>query len=229
MATASYYDILGVSPQASQRDIKQAYRQLAKRFHPDGDNAATDSAAIARINAAYEVLRDPQRRQAYDRQQLDPGGFKRGQARTAAQASYQRQRQADREAVRDCQNWLRAVYAPLEASIRRILDPLEAQLDALAADPFDERCMEAFQAYLDDCHDQLQQAQGLLVSQAHPVLAQGAAECLMYCLERIRDGLEELAWFPLSYDEGYLHAGRALFGVAERLLQEARASARAPA
>jgi len=230
MSTASYYDILGISPHASQRDIKQAYRELAKRFHPDGNNTATDGTEIARINAAYEILRDPQRRRAYDRGQRNAAsaGWHGQRYRAAARAEPQQQRQADREAVRDCQDWLRFVFAPVEACTGRILEPLAGQLDALAADPFDERYIGAFQAYLEDCHHQLKQAQALLASQSYPVLVPGAAERLMHCLERIRDGLEELAWFPLSYDERYLHAGQALFRVAERLLQEARAIARSP-
>jgi molecular chaperone DnaJ len=67
MAT-DYYEILGVAPQASDADIKRAYRRMARELHPDstgGDTAA--EAQFKEVTRAYEVLRDPERRARYDR------------------------------------------------------------------------------------------------------------------------------------------------------------------
>lgn len=60
-----YYDVLGVSPGAGADEIKRAYRQLARRYHPDisGDDRG---GAFLEISRAYEVLNDPSRRQSYD-------------------------------------------------------------------------------------------------------------------------------------------------------------------
>jgi molecular chaperone DnaJ len=60
-----YYDVLGVSPDAGADEIKRAYRQLARRYHPDisGDERG---AAFLEVSQAYEVLHDPARRRAYD-------------------------------------------------------------------------------------------------------------------------------------------------------------------
>jgi molecular chaperone DnaJ len=60
-----YYDVLGVSPDAGADEIKRAYRQLARRYHPDisGDERGT---AFLEASRAYEVLNDPRRRQSYD-------------------------------------------------------------------------------------------------------------------------------------------------------------------
>lgn len=63
-----YYQILGVSKDASQEDIKKAYRRLARKYHPDlnpGDKAAEEK--FKEINEAYAVLGDPQKRAEYDR------------------------------------------------------------------------------------------------------------------------------------------------------------------
>ena len=60
-----YYDVLGVSPDAGAAEIKRAYRQLARRYHPDisGEDRTTAFLEVAR---AYQVLGDPQRRRSYD-------------------------------------------------------------------------------------------------------------------------------------------------------------------
>lgn len=60
-----YYDVLGVSPGAGADEIKRAYRQLARRYHPDisGDERG---AAFLEVSRAYEVLADPTRRRSYD-------------------------------------------------------------------------------------------------------------------------------------------------------------------
>src|SRR5687768_10210119 len=60
-----YYEVLGVAPGAGAAEIKRAYRQLARRYHPDisGEDRTTAFLEIAR---AYEVLGAPQRRRSYD-------------------------------------------------------------------------------------------------------------------------------------------------------------------
>src|SRR5829696_8057172 len=60
-----YYDVLGVTADAGAEEIKRAYRQLARRYHPDisGDDRG---AAFLEVARAYEVLRQPERRRSYD-------------------------------------------------------------------------------------------------------------------------------------------------------------------
>lgn len=62
-----YYDVLGVKRNASDADIKRAYRSLARKYHPDvaADKEAAES-QFKEINEAYSVLSDPQKRQMYD-------------------------------------------------------------------------------------------------------------------------------------------------------------------
>ena len=68
MAKQDYYELLGVSRNCSEQELKAAYRRLAKKYHPDAnpdDPQAEEK--FKKINEAYEVLRDPQKRAAYDR------------------------------------------------------------------------------------------------------------------------------------------------------------------
>jgi len=66
-ASVSYYDLLGVKETASASEVKSAYREASKRYHPDRLGSA-DSHLFVLVGRAYEVLSDPARRAAYDRE-----------------------------------------------------------------------------------------------------------------------------------------------------------------
>ena len=66
MQYKDYYKILGVSRDASNDDIKKAYRKLAKQYHPDINKEAGAEEKYKEINEAYEVLKDPDKRKKYD-------------------------------------------------------------------------------------------------------------------------------------------------------------------
>jgi curved DNA-binding protein len=67
VAFRDYYDVLGVPRDASQDDIKSAYRRLARKFHPDVNKEPDAEDRFKEVSEAYEVLRDPDKRERYDR------------------------------------------------------------------------------------------------------------------------------------------------------------------
>ena len=66
MKYKDYYEVMGVSRDASQDDIKKAYRKLARKYHPDVSDAADSEEKFKELGEAYEVLKDPEKRAAYD-------------------------------------------------------------------------------------------------------------------------------------------------------------------
>ncbi len=93
MQFKDYYAIMGVARDATQEDIKRAYRKLARKYHPDVSKEADAEIRFKDLGEAYEVLKDPEKRAAYDQlgkgyrpgQEFRPppdwgGGFEPGDA-----------------------------------------------------------------------------------------------------------------------------------------------------
>ncbi len=72
MAEKNYYDILGVSKNASQMEIKKAFRKLVRKYHPDVSDHPDADEKIAQINNAYETLSDKEKRAEYDAMKSSP-------------------------------------------------------------------------------------------------------------------------------------------------------------
>lgn len=84
MKYKDYYETLGVDRNASEKEIKQAYRRLARQYHPDVNKSSGAEERFKEINEAYQVLSDPENRRKYDQlgdswhrwqQQGAPEGF----------------------------------------------------------------------------------------------------------------------------------------------------------
>ncbi len=66
-----YYKIMGVSPEADAKDIKMAYRRLARKYHPDISKEVNAEEKFKELGEAYEVLKDPEKRKIYDQYSAD--------------------------------------------------------------------------------------------------------------------------------------------------------------
>ncbi|MCK7592946.1 DnaJ C-terminal domain-containing protein [Pseudomarimonas salicorniae] len=77
MQFKDYYETLGVKPDATEAEIKSAYRRLARRYHPDVSKEAGAEDKFKAVNEAYEALRDKGKRATYD--QLRSRGFRAGE------------------------------------------------------------------------------------------------------------------------------------------------------
>ena len=224
---SNYYHTLQISSQASAAEIKKAYRHLVKKFHPDSHSTTADHEQIVKINAAYEVLGDHQRRLRYDRELATPHHSRTRsdrQSRTAQAQQTQCYRATGRDLDFQLDQWQQQVYAPVYRLIVQMIYSLQPEIDDLAADPFDQALMDDFIDYLEDCRLCHQKAQQLFQQIPNPIKAAGVAADLYHCLCRLSEGIEELHWFTTSYDDNYLHTAQELFRIANDLRLEAQRS-----
>ena len=89
MEFKDYYDVLGVKPEATDTEIKSAYRRLARKYHPDVSKESAAEEKFKAVNEAYEALKEPSRRQAYD--QVRAGGYRGGDEFRGAPPNWQRE------------------------------------------------------------------------------------------------------------------------------------------
>jgi molecular chaperone DnaJ len=214
------YTLLGVSPKASTAEIRAAYRALVKRHHPD---AGGEDDTILALNAAWEVLRDGDRRRHFDRHRVPQAGA-RGAAQAEAAAPPP---PPGRGAVRDQElaQWLQRVHAPIDRLLAQVINPFPAQLRSLSADPYDDGLMETFCSFLEQCRERMEKAETLYRSEACPAGAHGFCLSLYRCLSQVQDAVAELERYTMGYVDGYLHDGREMLREARRrrsLLQEER-------
>ena len=225
-----HYQTLEVPETATQQEIKQAYRRLAKQFHPDSQTPESNHEGITRVNAAYEILGDPQRRVDYDRQRrLQRAGFDseaqiydRAERTARTQEDYRQRRDAAKADDDAFHFWVRQVYNPVDRLIAKILNPLKNEIRSLSADPFDDELMAAFQSYLEGCRESLEKARGRFQSEPNPTKAASVAANLYYCLNQLEDGIEEMERYTCCYEESYLHTGQELFRISSQLRREAK-------
>lgn len=214
------YQVLGVASSASAAELKAAYRALVKQHHPD---AGGDEHRILELNAAWEVLGDPERRAKHDRSRQ----IGSPEANRSAAAGRAARRATARAAAGDAQllAWLQQVYAPIDRLLAQVINPFPAQLRALSADPYDDQLMESFCAFLEQSQARMEKVETLYRSLAAPASAQGFSLSLYHCLSQVQDALAELERYTMGYVDSYLRDGREMLREAKQRrsrLQEER-------
>jgi molecular chaperone DnaJ len=214
----THYQVLQLSPQATADEIKQSYRRLAKEFHPDLNRGKADADRIIQLNAAYEVLGDDRKRREYDYLSQPEAHIPR-QQRSSAHIP-RRPRTVGRELDEELILWLNQVYQPINRTIGWIIKPLKMQILELSADPFDDELMGKFETYVTESQQHLQKIDKLFHSMPNPSLIAEIAANLYYTINQVADGVKELNFYIMNYDERYLHDGVEMFKIAAQLQRE---------
>lgn len=211
----SYYQILGVQPDATQADIKRAYRDIVKAQHPDvgqhkksEKELAKDTEEMLLINEAYETLKDKIKRKEYD--------VIIGVTISIKQFEFSKNNEDE-----DRAKFLAKVFIPSRNSIKKVLTNYDKQIKDLSADPFDDELIANFEEYLNDVESTLRKASNLLSANKTPSTLAAAVLMLRQCIAQASDGLDDLRRFCQSYDFNQLSTAESLFRIAYDLSKQA--------
>ena len=207
------YAILGVTPKANLEEIKSAYRNLVKRHHPD---TGGDSEIVVKLNAAWEILSDPEKRKLYEKQNINNESKERGirnaQASAAAKATHKITTKNEGELIQ----WMSNVFVPIDKLLGQIINPFPKQLRSLSADPYDDNLMEIFCSYLEHSQKKLKKINLIYSKNPLPLFAKELGLNLYHCLSQVEDALNELERYTMGYVDSYLNDGREMLREAKQ-------------
>jgi len=204
---ASHYDLLGVNPAATPDELRQAFRAAAKRVHPDAVPGPT--AAMVAVNIAYETLKEPARRAAYDRA-LAKGGL-------AAAAS-----QSKAPAPLDPASYRLRVFGPLDHALVGVLAALDEASEELADSPFDDEYVDSFDRAVMATAAALDEAYRGLYAQLWPAALAAGLNGYSQGVQQAEAVLEDYFRFASHYESDVLIEGREALQQAVQGLARAR-------
>ncbi len=205
----SYYEILGVTRDATADDLRRAFRQAALRLHPDRESGG--QAEMVRLNEAYDTLKDAGRRAAYDRT-LRPTGQRLPDRPPGPPAA---------AGLGPLEFRLR-VFVPLDTALVAAMGALDAAVEALAYDIYDDLYVARFADAVAAGEHALAEAHRRLFAAAWPDPLGSALNRYRQGLRQADDAVEDFRAFTETYDSDLLVEGRDLLRWALRMLAEAR-------
>lgn len=183
----TYYELLGVRPNAPSEAVRKAYRERAKQLHPD--RAREGEAAMVELNRAYETLKDPKKRRAYD-MTLRGGEPSAPHVRPAR----------GRGMGLDPYHFLVQVFRPLDARLRPATAALKAALAELAYDVYDDTYLARFEEALKAADAEISAAHRLLRSHAWPEALAPALQFYTQGVRLVEDAAADFLEFTRSFD-----------------------------
>jgi molecular chaperone DnaJ len=219
----THYQTLGLNSDVSASEIKRAYRRLAKSEHPDAHEHRADTDAqraateeMMRINEAYATLIDRAKRAEYDvKIGLRSGIIIKKPIFNAGQEDEERQK------------FLRTVFYTVRNNLSKVLSAYKRELHDLSADPYDDRLIEAFQAYTDKIEDTVRRGSDALMQNKTPRTLEGAVLLMRQSLAQAADGLDELRYYLGNFDYHHLTTAESLFRISTDLSKQALALTKA--
>jgi molecular chaperone DnaJ len=206
---ADYYQILGVAEDASEEDIRRAFRAKAKLQHPDTQTGDRD--AMVQLNEAYQTLRDPVQRFSYNlklAQIRDRGGRRIGQMPKVADADV----------------FLAKVFGPTDREIGVAMESLADALAELAYDPYDEAVVDRFGDLVRGISFTLTRASDRLHHTPWPSRFNGALSLYSQGIRQLEDALADFKDFLTCFDTDLIVEGSTIVAGAQEMLAEARES-----
>jgi|AGTN01.1.fsa_nt_gi DnaJ-class molecular chaperone with C-terminal Zn finger domain len=209
------YEILGVTPGVSAADIKKAYRELVKAYHPDLEykqqtelQRRQSKERMQSINEAYATLIDSVKRGQYDSTIVARARAAESTKRAQERAKKTRDEELQRE------KFLAKIFHPSRRAVVNVLNQYPKSLTKLEQDIYDDDLVSEFGEYVDKLEDTLVKVSGSFADHPAPSSLEPSVRWMRQSLAQAADGLEELRYFCGNYDYDHLSMARNLFNIA---------------
>ncbi|HBN08773.1 MAG TPA: hypothetical protein DD435_09035 [Cyanobacteria bacterium UBA8530] len=204
---STHYQTLGIPQNADFETIRQTYRNLARARHPDKPEGSLEQ--MVALNLAYEVLRDPDQRAAYD-QSLSPGIPLKKRKPPVPMA--------------DPTLFILNVFRPIDARVRLALRRLHLSFEELAYDPYDDRYVAPFEEAVRALGKVSDDAVKEIWASNWPDCFNSPVNLYLQGLRHLDEALEDFTEFLSNYDIDLIVEGREFLLAGAEILEEASSS-----
>jgi len=209
----NFYEELGLKINATKNEIKSSYRSLVKKHHPDKGG---DKEKFLAIQNAWETLNDPIKKEKYDKQFYNLYQTKNEQ-NDNWEEKFNSKKFNSTIKDKELEIWIRDIYEPINRLINQIIKPLNNEIKALSADPYDEQLMEIFCNYISTSQRKIEKVQKIYNSRVVPASISALALDLYHCFSQVKDALSELDRYTQGYVDAYLFDGKEMMKEAKRI------------
>ena len=209
----NFYEELGLEKNATKSEIKSSYRSLVKQHHPD---AGGEKERFLAIQNAWETLNDPIKKEKYDKKI-----FSSSTSFDSLNGNWEEKVNSNKysSSIKDkeVETWIQEIYTPINRLISQIIKPLNNEIKALSADPYDDQLMENFCSYISLSQKKIEKVDNIYNKQLVPNSISSLGLDLYHCFSQVKDALSELDRYTQGYVDDYLFDGKEMIKEAKRL------------
>ena len=209
----NFYEELGLKKNATKSDIKSSYRSLVKKHHPD---AGGEKERFLAIQNAWEILNDPLKKEQYDRNFFSSSSsFDSLSDNWEEKFNSKKHNSSIKD--REIEIWIKEIFTPINRSISQIIKPLNNEIKALSADPYDEQLMENFCSYISLSQKKIEKVEKIYNKKIVPKSITVLGLDLYHCFSQVKDALLEFDRYTQGYVDDYLFDGKEMIKEAKRI------------
>ncbi len=208
----NFYKELGLKQSATKEEIKSSYRSLVKKHHPD---TGGEKDKFLAIQLAWETLNDPIKKAKYDSQFLS--SYHSQNELNNWEEKFNSKKNNSFLKDEEVRNWIKDIYNPINRLINQIINPLNNEIKALSADPYDEELMENFCIYISLAQKKIEKVDKIYNSKVIPKSISNLGLDLYYCYSQVKEALSELDRYTKGYVDNYLFDGKEMMKEAKRI------------
>ena len=209
----NFYKELGIDKNASKSEIKSSYRSLVKQHHPD---AGGEKERFLAIQNAWEILNDPLKKEQYDRNFFSSNSSFDSSSENW-EVKFNKKKYNSSIKDKEVETWIKEIFTPINRSISQIIKPLNNEIKALSADPYDEKLMENFCSYISISQKKIEKVEKIYKKKTVPNSITVLGLDLYHCFSQVKDALLEFDRYTQGYVDDYLFDGKEMIKEAKRI------------